>query len=298
MFSKDQIESVIYGAAVADALGGPYEFFTKEELKNKKIEMSGGANKLAVLRPGEWTDDTEMTLMLAETLAEGMPINFESLAKRYISWADSMPKDIGTTTKHALVGSSSFREATAKAARLYYLSQRSGGNGTIMRASPLAFLPLNEPGFRDAIKTEAAITHGSPEAAQAAYLQAFFIRQLLQDKKIFTQKLLSLDFSDLIINALTNYRDEDYIAQEVERGGTSWSSLAVALHSLKFDNYSDGVKWAISLGYDTDTNASCAGALLGSRDGINTIPADWIHKLENKERINRAINGLVAIQSG
>jgi ADP-ribosyl-[dinitrogen reductase] hydrolase len=297
MFNKEEIKSTIYGAVVGDALGAPYEFFKPKELADKTIDMNGGTSRLMVLRPGEWTDDTEMTLMLAETISKGLPIDFNQLANRYIAWADSMPKDIGTTTRQALAKSSGFKESTKRAADFYQLTKRSSGNGTIMRSSPLAFLPVDDNELFDIVKVESAITHGSPEAAETSYLQAVFIRQLLRDGQINLHQFIETNFTDNVLAVFEEYEDEDYVAREVALGGTCWSSLAVSMHSLKFDTYADGVKWAISIGYDTDTNASCAGALLGARDRFNSIPTDWVNKLEDKQKINQAIDGLVKIQS-
>jgi ADP-ribosylglycohydrolase len=227
-----------------------------------------------------------------------MPLDFRALADRYIAWADSRPKDIGVTTRQALAKSSGFEESSQRAADLYSLTKkRSGGNGTIMRASPLAFLPLDGPEFRQTVAVEAAITHGSPEAAEASILQVSFIRQLLQTGEISLREFGNYEFSDKILEVFEEYENDEYLESEIRIGGTAWVSLAIAMASLRFDSYEEGVRWAISLGYDTDTNTSCAGVLLAARDGFESIPEEWLGPLEEKDRIDRAIEGLAAVNS-
>jgi ADP-ribosyl-[dinitrogen reductase] hydrolase len=69
--------------------------------------------------------------------------------------------------------------------------------------------------------------------------------------------------------------------------------LGVGLFALtKLDAYEPGVLWAISLGGDTDTNAAVAGALLGCRDGPDSIPERWLAVLHDRERIERAARAL------
>ena len=60
------------GVAVGDALGAPLEFMTAEEIRRRYggpvTEMIGGG--WLSVEPGEVTDDTQMTLAVAEGIAE------------------------------------------------------------------------------------------------------------------------------------------------------------------------------------------------------------------------------------
>jgi ADP-ribosyl-[dinitrogen reductase] hydrolase len=48
------------------------------------------------------------------------------------------------------------------------------------------------------------------------------------------------------------------------------------------------------LGGDVDTNAAVAGALLGCRHGVGSIPERWLTPLRDRDRIERAADGLIA----
>jgi len=79
--------------------------------------------------------------------------------------------------------------------------------------------------------------------------------------------------------------------------GACWTALGVALQALeRIDDYERGVLWAISLGGDTDTNATVAGALLGARHGVDVIPRRWLDTLRGRERIEAAAAGLAEVK--
>jgi ADP-ribosyl-[dinitrogen reductase] hydrolase len=60
-------------------------------------------------------------------------------------------------------------------------------------------------------------------------------------------------------------------------------SLWTGRWAIRRDSYEQVVKAAVSLGGDTDTNASVAGGLAGIRDGQPAIPAWWLKGLRGKE---------------
>ncbi|RYF45834.1 MAG: ADP-ribosylglycohydrolase family protein, partial [Cytophagaceae bacterium] len=54
-------------------------------------------------------------------------------------------------------------------------------------------------------------------------------------------------------------------------------------YALREPNYEAVVKYAVALGYDTDTTACIAGGLAGLREGIEAIPERWMKQLRGKE---------------
>jgi hypothetical protein len=53
----------------------------------------------------------------------------------------------------------------------------------------------------------------------------------------------------------------------------------------------------VSLGGDTDTNAAVAGALLGARNGVEGLPADWLERLVDREAIRDEAAALAPLAS-
>ena len=100
---KDRYLGTMLGLACGDALGGPVEFRSREDIAAEFPDglrefIGGGWLSLA---PGEVTDDTQQTLILAGALtADGLDL--ERFAQGLIAWLRGNPKDIGDTTRIAL----------------------------------------------------------------------------------------------------------------------------------------------------------------------------------------------------
>lgn len=63
---KDKQLGSFIGLAIGDALGGPYEFYSKGYKVSGEYEGGGYFD----LKAGEWTDDTAMALCLAQSLID------------------------------------------------------------------------------------------------------------------------------------------------------------------------------------------------------------------------------------
>jgi ADP-ribosyl-[dinitrogen reductase] hydrolase len=75
----DKVRGGLFGLAVGDALGATFEFMSREEILSRhgsKREMVGGG--WLGLKPGEVTDDTEMTLCVAR----GIIANPQAIGRR------------------------------------------------------------------------------------------------------------------------------------------------------------------------------------------------------------------------
>src|SRR4051812_45709637 len=143
----DRYLGTMLGLACGDALGGPVEFRSREDIAVDFPEgvhefIGGGWLSLA---PGEVTDDTQQTLILADALtAHGLDL--ERFAQGLIAWLRGNPKDIGDTTRialNALAAGTPPLEAGALA-----LAQRgergAASNGALMRCAPVALRFLND----------------------------------------------------------------------------------------------------------------------------------------------------------
>ena len=105
--TSSRIRGSLYGVAVADALGGPVEFCRRGSFK----PVTGYRyNNNFNLAPGTWTDDTSMTLCLAQSLVEkeGKFVIRDQIRK-YKEWkgrgymsATGKCFDIGNATRQAL----------------------------------------------------------------------------------------------------------------------------------------------------------------------------------------------------
>ena len=104
----DRIRGALYGVAVGDALGGPLEFMSDRQICDaygRVTDMIGGG--WLNLKPGEVTDDTQMTLCVARGILDALEGDngldlVASVGQQFIAWADSKPKDIGGACSHSI----------------------------------------------------------------------------------------------------------------------------------------------------------------------------------------------------
>ena len=98
---RDRAGGVLLGQAIGDALGVPYEF--ARPITAGQAKMIGGG--LGPYAPGEWSDDTQMAVCIAQTLASGRVVDDAALteiAGRFVGWQTGGATDIGTQTRAVL----------------------------------------------------------------------------------------------------------------------------------------------------------------------------------------------------
>ncbi len=91
------LRDAVYGAAVGDALGVPYEFRRRGEFACAGM-VGGGAHDQPA---GTWSDDTSLLLATCESLREcGGKVRVDDLRRRFCDW---MPTDATRPTASASV---------------------------------------------------------------------------------------------------------------------------------------------------------------------------------------------------
>jgi len=294
-FSHQQRQSAvgaIIGSAVGDALGAPFEFqpsgrylehFPEPVLSGAAEMIGGGAFNW---KPGEFTDDTQMAIALAESLIEcGVSFSPDATWERFVSWA-SAATDIGITTREAL---SHDNWATA-AQRAHEAIGRTGSNGALMRVAPVgvAGLRFGQQWTISVARDQSHLTHFDPVAGWSAAISAEVIRRLIsgatQAEALSGINELVGDeyhtiFGDLLDDAWHPSHNTD------RSNGAASICLAQALWALRStNNFSDAIVSAINLGGDTDTVATVTGAIAGAAYGIQGIPSRWVTPLNGKLR--------------
>jgi ADP-ribosyl-[dinitrogen reductase] hydrolase len=284
------MSNTLLGGAIGDALGMPFE----RKLINDPLLMEwSGENFLASeshqLKPGQWTDDSAMQQIVAESLIQQSTFNPQDLASRYMNWFFSpQSKGAGRTTRLAM--------ENLKAGKSWEHSGIVGsiGNGTAMRAAPFGvFYRHDIPMLIQSVKIDNSITHASEEAEAgalaialtAAYAANNDIEDLL--KKIIrflpdTQVKKSIFSLDAMVHS------EHITAEQALRLiGTKFDvreTVPAALYCfMKFKDYHSAVVAAIKAGGDTDTTAAIVGALFGAKDGLQGIKAHLISQVEKSD---------------
>ena len=273
---------VLLGVAVGDALGAGYEFTYPRA--DQPIAMIGGG--LGNFTPGEWTDDTAMTIAIAEATATGADLTnrpgLDAVAANFIRWYDSQPADIGIQTRSVL--SARDTSALAMQATARRLPGRTGGNGSFMRTAPVALAYLHAPDARaKAAESVSSLTHPDPQAGEASRIWCDLIADTVLNGQI-DHEWKFLENLDAPAQAYWQQLKE---AAETGRPGdfanngwvvhtlqTAWWAIS---HTTATDTrqLGEGLELAVRAGGDTDTTAAIAGAVLGARWGASAVPATW-----------------------
>jgi ADP-ribosylglycohydrolase len=84
----------LVGLAVGDALGAPLEFLPRDQVRKRFPQGLREMIASSLWNKGEYTDDTQMTLLIAESLLQNEGFVASDVAKRFQAWAKTA-KDVG-----------------------------------------------------------------------------------------------------------------------------------------------------------------------------------------------------------
>lgn len=318
----DKLKDVIYGLAIGDALGVPFEFMNRKLISTcpcKDMEGNGTYNQ----PKGSWSDDTSLTLCLLDGIDyKNHQINIRKVADNMILWMDEhkftatgFRFDIGNTTRQSITKMKNRKDAT----KCGSVNDFHNGNGALMRISPLVFFLKDENDIYkrfEIVKNITTMTHGNTLNIVGCHIYIEFMLQILKNPN--NNKFEILDNTINILNDF--YKDNDweyeYAYSKYERifnktifkknkglfnnefdesiiksSGYIIDSLEASIFCfLTTKNYKESVLKAVNLGEDTDTIAAITGSMSGLYYGIKDIPIEWINSLLNKELINEILD--------
>lgn len=302
--ADDKPLALILGVAVGDALGVPVEFKARGTFLVTGMQGYGTHNQ----PPGTWSDDTSLTLALADNLfpdeVNGKP-DLESIALGFIDWYDKAAYtphgklfDVGNATAKAI---KRLKEGVAPE-KAGGAGERDNGNGSLMRIAPLAFYMygIQKPEERFRIVREvSSLTHAHEWSVAACYIYVEMLNKLRMGRKKkeayaelredfargvpFISKATRAKFVRILENDISVLPEED-----IRSGGFVIDTLEAAFWCfLNTGNYRDAVLKAVNLGDDTDTTAAVTGALAGLAYGLDSIPQEWLDQLAAYEEVRR-----------
>lgn len=300
----DRIAGALYGVAVGDALGGPLEFMSAAEINRRHgwVSTMLGGGWLS-LRPGETTDDTAMTLAVAEGIIEHPEAPIQDIGRRFIRWAESGPKDIGGACAGSIKNAKRIgrwaptAEDWENAAAAYQLQVAAPveGNGALMRTIyPALYYPDHSKAEYWAMKI-ARMTHAGLRSSEACILYSRMVNLITASK---SQQQAPREFLKKHCGAVKEYRDAVF-GKEVAPAGGGWvvDSMRIAVGSTaNTSSFREAVTMAVNIGGDADTNGAITGGLAGSIYGFEAIPKEWVSSLSksDRERLDAAVEAAVA----
>src|SRR5918998_1551951 len=232
-------------------------------------------------------------LELAESIAERGLLDADDVARRYISWATTDGRGIGRATRAALMGASDAAEARRRASAFQARTGMGASNGTVMRCAPIGLAARDHEQARAAAAEDARLTHGHPATARASAALCTALVAIRQGEDPLTAASAEAhglrELERALELAVGDDRDALASLAAGPAAGACWTTLSIGLCALIWlGDHASGVTWGVSLGGDTHTKPALAGALLGYRDGADAIPARWLKRLAQRDRLERA----------
>ena len=314
------IQSVIFGHAVGDAIGGPVQFEARK-IRDKHPVTDMTAFFDGRFPKGAWSDDTSMSLCAMDALINH-GLEFKPVMENFQRW---LYENEFTPTGRTFDVGSSCRTAIerfhlgCKAEECGCRGEYENGNGSLMRIYPFAlYLFYSDIPFKlrlFLIHRASALTHAHPRSCIGCGIYTFVLWELLEDptKQGIRNGLKRAEAYYKYESELEAYRRlcprreyfriiegsdalprREYIQnveeidtlprEEIKSSGYVVDTLEAAIWCvLTTDSYRDCVLKAVNLGLDTDSVGAVAGSLAGLLYGYDGIPKDWRDSLCRKE---------------
>jgi len=330
---KDRYVATLIGCAIGDALGMPVEGMKAQQIKkyagrityfidpiivcdeqgNERKEDEFGKLKSYTrdFKKGEYTDDTILTLALAESLLATKYFDLEEVARRQtaeykqrIRADGSVFGGFGQTTidglKNILAGKSAFQSGVIG----------GPGNAPAMKMSPLGLYMDATRKYEEGLQFAEAvgkITHLDPRSIVSGIVQAHAVYSLLQEvsRDEFVKSLVEVckryeqpvtsefplyDKGNLTsrLEWIAENKDAEVTIAHHKLGSSSnvfrSYPFAVFMFQKYWDNPVEGLIETVNYGGDCDTTGAMYGALAGAKNGL-IFPEQWLDNLQNKDKI-------------
>ncbi|GAB4244381.1 MAG: ADP-ribosylglycohydrolase family protein [Thermoleophilia bacterium] len=318
---RERFRGALLGTFVGDALGMPFEGMLPAAIAHRH----GVVRELlpARLGRGTYTDDTEMTIAVAESLVARQGFDGRDMAERFLATADRR-RGYGRGTLEALrrlAEGVPWQEAGTGT-----FAGGSFGNAAATRVAPVGLLYHSDLSMvAAAARASAQITHAHPLGKAGAAIQAAAVALalcaglerpadlntelvlgaiealLLPNEALFRESLEKVAMMLARCPALPEDASAHLHAEQAEQVAAVLGNDSRAFHSVPAalytflayrHSFAEAVTAAVALGGDTDTIAAMTGALAGAYHGAEAIPLRWWDGLERGPRGRDYVAGL------
>ena len=287
---QERFTGLLLGAAVGDALGLPAENLSADKIRKR---WNGEWKMRFVFGKGMVSDDTEHTLMVAQTLLahpEDSAAFQRALAWKFRWWFAGLPSGVGLATAKAClklwVGFPPGRCAVV-----------SAGSGPAMRSAVIGAYFAEKPEKRkEFVLVSSRLTHRSWQAETAALAVAETVALSITNPEPDASQILDIlgvlsletEWQKIISTMKGSFAAGNSVADFVrnlnlKHGVTGYSLhvVPVALYAWLHhpDDFRTALTSALDCGGDTDTVGAIVGAASGVVVGKSGIPIEWIDNI-------------------
>ncbi|MFZ3130940.1 MAG: ADP-ribosylglycohydrolase family protein, partial [Desulfosporosinus sp.] len=246
LFCSSERGAFMLGAILGDIIGSPYEF-DQNNIKTTDFPLFA--------RYSHFTDDTVMTLAVAEGLMNG----YDDETRSEEELVTAMQK-YGRLYPQAGYGARFSGWLAAETPEAY----NSYGNGSAMRVSAVGWMFDNLEQVERYARVSARVTHNHPEGIKGAEATAAAVYLARTGKskmeiKQYLEKTYQYDLNRPLDEIRPNYHHVESCQETVPEAVIAF---------LESSDFEDAIRKAVSLGGDSDTLAAITGSIAEAFYGI------------------------------
>jgi len=297
---QDRLLGCLFGTAIGDAMGMPFEWLTRSAIQDYYIgRVTGFMNPTAGhrqhrhLQAGDFTDDTWLTLCLLRSIVRQKRFDGDDFRRELAKWWRELEK--GTYNRGA--GSTTIEAARNLASGKRTAGRPSATCGAAIRVSPIGLLcASNDMMAAELAIKYAKITHTHPTAVAGAAVVASTlawlvaepspkVADLIKQARDIAQDIPGSDLAEQIDETIDRLKYGNY--RRVLPTGESADTRDVIPSALGYLYITDGdfrrtALLAAGGGGDADSIASIACAFTGAICGCESLPREWIQMLRKR----------------
>ena len=311
--TREDILAGVFGLALGDAVGVPFEFQPREALKRHDLSKmyEYGTHNQPV---GTWSDDTSMVLATLDAMCCNVG-TFGRVMDNFCRWRNNGEYtsngevfDVGGTTNRALARYTTGEDLALCGEDDVY----SNGNGSLMRMLPVAYYIWIRRGLNidestvGMIGMFSSLTHAHRLSKECCvyyvYIALYILAQggttglkrAIEDgikavERFYRNHGGSAVLKEICLGSLSVVLSQK--EKDIRSTGYVVDSLEASLWSLYHStDFKSAVCKAVSLGGDTDTIGAITGSLAGLYYGWDKLPVDWMNTIKNKPLIHEICN--------
>ena len=307
----------LIGVAAGDAMGMPTSMMSPETIRRYFPEYitdfqpaPNGHLLHHGMVAGQVTDDTQQTLLVADSIIANRRVDPEDIANRLIQWGEEI---------HAFdsmfVGPSTLRALYAiRSGKSIKESGPTGDtNGATMRIAPVGIFGQGDlDKTLDNVENACLATHNTNIAIAGSAAVAMAIGCGISGEKdidlIIAKALMAVENgmhrgniwygasiiqrTQLALKIISQNSTRETIMRDlydIIGSGVQISEtvpLCLAVFKMSKGNPIDAIEITTNLGGDCDTTSAIVGSICGAYSGVSAFPAKWIEKLEEVNHIN------------
>jgi ADP-ribosylglycohydrolase len=302
---RTKMRGCLVGGAVGETLGMPVEGMNQRQI----ARVHGRVTEMMPARQaaGEWTDDTQLMVPLAECIGANGRVDQNDLARRFMEAYEPW-RGYGAVFRnwHFLM---ELGRNWKQAAEEVHDPFSGTWNGSVMRVAPVGAFFFDDTALLiEQARLSGEVTHVDEIAQQGCVLLALAVGLAMRakdpgafDGTAFLAELRRRISHPLLVERLRRVGellegddDPDEVIRRIGHRVEVQNSVPTAIYCFLRSpgNFEEAVIRAVNMGGDADSLGIMCGAIGGALHGESAIPERWSSVLEAKDRILAAADRL------